>query len=99
MHGGVDEDGNGLRDLYGQLPLLAGRRSRTAQKDEGPCREDRLAVAALAENAIYRGSVIVTGLNGNGRFANSYHVQEQEQRYLIGYVDMDSCELVEKMGD
>ena len=97
MHGGVDEDGNGLRDLHGQLPLLTGRRSRTAQKDEGPCREDRIKIAALTENAIYRDSVIVTGLNGNGRFANSYHVQEQ--RYLIGCVDMDLCELVEKMGD
>ena len=97
MHGGVDEDGNGLRDLYGQLPLLAGRRSRTAQKDEGPCREDRIEVAALTENPINRASVIVPGLNGNGRFANIYHVQEQ--RYLIGCVDMDLCELVEKMGD
>lgn len=52
-------------------------------------------IAELAENTIYKAHAVVPGLDGSGRFASIFHFQEQEPRYLSGYVDVEACELLE----
>lgn len=55
-------------------------------------------IAELSENTIYRAHAVVPGLDGKGTFVRISHFQEEEPKYLNGYVDMDACELLEPEG-
>ena len=52
-------------------------------------------IAGVIKNAIYSADSIAPGLDRNEWYARISHVQEQEPRYLSGYVNMDACELLE----
>lgn len=53
-------------------------------------------LAELLEGSIYNADVVVPGIDGQGRFVGIFHVQEEEPKYLSGYIDLESCELLEK---
>lgn len=57
------------------------------------------ALAHLAESSIYDAHSVVPGIDGNGRYVSIFHVQEVEPKFLSGYVDFASCELLEPVED
>ncbi|MFB4203664.1 hypothetical protein KBTX_02674 [wastewater metagenome] len=53
-------------------------------------------VARLGIGDIYEAQAIVPSLDGeHDRFAQILHIQDDEPRFLSGYVDLEDCELVE----
>jgi hypothetical protein len=52
-------------------------------------------IAQLTENSFYDADAVVPGLDGNRRYVRIFHVQEDEPKFLSGYVDLESCELQE----
>jgi hypothetical protein len=58
-------------------------------------------LAGLPENTVYNANSVVPGMDGSGRYVSIIHIQDVEPRFLRGYVDLDSCELLkpEEEGD
>ncbi len=50
----------------------------------------------LKENSTYEIHSIVSGLDGTGRFAEIFHIQKEEPKFISGYIDFQDCELFEK---
>lgn len=53
----------------------------------------------LEENVVYDAQAIVPGLSGEGRYAHVVHGQKEEPRFLVGYVDLETCEILEPATD
>lgn len=52
------------------------------------------ALAQLTEDSVYEANTVVPGIDGNGRYVSIFHVQEGEPKFLSGYIDLNSCELL-----